>query len=62
MTPFTTDMAIVYATVPSCLTTSFKPFKMVLSSGPIEIPFSKLTNLNENYMNYKIIVSEIIGI
>ena len=30
--PLTTDMA----SVPSCLTTIFKPFKTVFSSGPIE--------------------------
>ena len=46
--PLTTDMA----SVPSCLTTIFKPFKTVFSSGPIErvvrgFKFKgKLCNLN----------------
>ena len=48
--------------VPSCLNTSFRPLKMVLSSSPIEIRFLELTNLNENYIHWIILVSEIVGI
>ena len=51
MTPLTTDMATLYAKVPSCLTTRFKHFKMAFSSGQMEIRFLELTNLNENYIN-----------
>ena len=49
MTPLTIDMATVYAKVSFCLSTSFKPFKIVLSSGPID-PLD-LSDLNENYVN-----------
>ena len=61
MTPLTRDIATVYVKVLSCLTTSFKNFITWLLFPVDRDSFLEFTNLNENYINLIILVSETMG-